>query len=129
MLGFILGIILWTLGLYLSGSCLLRKLRCQTFVSATVALGCSQETLRENGCREKNRFPQYRFSLQGKEYMVIDYNAPRSATLRTGDLVQIFCDASRPDRCWYTAGTLWKDALWGSLSLLGAVCVTILFLI
>ncbi len=129
MLGLILGILLLSLGLYLSGSCLWRKLRCRTFVSATVALGCNQDTLRDNGTREKNRFPRYRFSLRGKEYLVIDYNAPRGATLRTGDTVQLFCADSQPDRCWYSIGSLWKDALWGTLSLVAAAFILLLFLI
>ncbi len=129
MLGILLGSLSLIVGLYLIGSCLLRKLRCRTFVNATVALGYHQNTLNDKGSHHKNRFPQYRFSLNGKDYLVIDYNVPRGSTIRTGDIVHIFCDPSHPDRYWYPTGGLWRDVLWGVLSLLFSAFILLLFLI
>ena len=129
MLGLLLGSIFLALGLYLTGSVIWRKLRCRRFVSASVALGSSQELVQENGGTKKNRFPQYCFTLNGRSYVVIDYNASRGCQLRAGDPVQLYvCDAC-PDRCWYPVGGLWKDTLWGLTSLIFAGLIGLLFLL
>lgn len=127
MLGILLGSLFLVLGLYLTGSSLWRKLRCQTFLTATVVMGCNQKTLSENGTSKKNRFPRYGFSLNDTSYLVTDYNVPRGAPLRTGDIVHIFCDPANPDRCWYPIGGLWKDTLWGIFSLALAAGIAFLF--
>lgn len=129
MLGLILGFVFLTLGLYLTGSAIWRKLRCRYFITATVALGGNQAVLQEGGDTKKTRFPKYSFSLHGRSYLVIDYNAPRSCQLRAGDPVQIFVDEVHPDRCWYPVGGLWKDAAWGIASLVFAGLTALLFFI
>lgn len=127
MLGILFALLFSILGLYLTGSALWRKLRCRTFLTATVAMGCNQDTLSSKGTSRKNRFPQYHFSLNGSSYLVTDYNASRGTPLRTGDIVHIFCNAAKPDRCWYAVGGLWKDTLWGLLSLVLAAGTIFLF--
>lgn len=129
MLGFLLGTLSLIVGLYLLISCLWRKLRCRTFVSATVVLGYHQDTLTDKGTHRKNKFPQYRFTLNEKSYLVTDYNVPHGAVIHAGDVVHLFCDPSRPDRCWYPNGGLWRDVIWGVLSLLFAGFILFLFLI
>ena len=129
MLGLLFGFIFLGLGLYLTGSCLWHKLRCTHFVAAQVALGNQQDKISAKGTREKNKFPEYTFSVHGQSYHVIDYNAPRGIPLVPGDLVQVFCDPACPGKRWYLAGSLWRDGLWGVLSLLAAAFIGMLFFI
>lgn len=129
MLGILLGTLSGIVGLYLLTSCLWRKLRCRTFVTATVVLGSRQGTLTEKGTHRRNKFPQYRFALNEKSYLVTDYNVPHGVAVHAGDIVHLFCEPSRPDRCWYPVGGLWRDVIWGVLSLLFAGFVLFLFLI
>ncbi len=129
MLGFLLGILSLIVGFYLLISCLWRKLRCRTFVTATVVLGYHQDTLTKIGTHHKNNFPQYHFTLNEKSYLVTDYNVSHGSAIHAGDVVRLLCDPSHPDLFWYVNGSLWRDVIWGVLSLLFAGFILFLFLI
>lgn len=128
MLGKILIVVLAVLGLYLLGGAIHRKIRCTAFVMGTVVVGVGQRALQDNADR-KNKFPQYGFSVCGKSVVVLDYNVKKSANPQAGDMVRIFCDPEKPDKLWYTEGSLLQDVLYGVGALVGAACVGALYLI
>ena len=128
MIGKILIVVLAVLGLYLLGGAIRRKLCCTAFVTGTVLVGVGQRTLQDNADR-KNKFPQYGFSVNGKSVVVLDYNVKKNANPQPGDMVRIFCDPEKPNKLWYTEGSLLQDVLYGMGALVGAACVAALYLI
>lgn len=125
MFGWILGGLMAVLGLYLLGDTLWRAARCTDRVEATVVFAPAQE--RQLG-RRQGKFPRYRFTQNGEEYFVTDYNAPRRGTA-LGDRLILCCTPRGGNRCWYVAGRLWPDAVYGALALTGAAGIGVLYLL
>ena len=126
MLGMILMLILAVLGVYLLGDALRRKMLCTRFVEATVVQQAMQEKLDGKGRQRTVKFPVYQFTLDGETHLIKDYDAGRrSPTL--GERVPLYCSPKKPETLWYVSGRLWSDALWGAISLAGAVVVALLY--
>ena len=126
MLGMILMLILAVLGVYLLGDALRRKMLCTRFVEANVIQQAMQEKLDGKGRQRAVKFPVYQFTLDGETHLIKDYDAGRRSPA-LGERVPLYCSPKKPEALWYVSGRLWSDALWGAVSLVGAVVVALLY--
>lgn len=126
MLGIVLIVLFYIAGALLLEDCVYCRLRCTQRVEAAVE-AVSADTLMRGGRRHKMNFPIYRYTVDGQEFSVKDFNAGKHSGLTPGQTVILYCSPKKPDR-FYVEGRLWHDVLSGVLAVAGGTALLLLYL-